>query len=432
MKMRIYLWMMIIPLICVAYKMSAQPYYYNGHNDDANVWRLNLQNNSKDLFYTDSINSWGDVSWDPTQQWVFIDINSSSGKYNEFANYRSASVVNTNSRITVHTFPDQNPSEISRNSFYWMYAPRGRVHDGIVFNPVKNVFYVTWFLPFSDTLEAWSELSPYQRTAVYDALTFTVLDTLPVSSGWITSLSSVSNDGNYLYVENFDYYDSKTITIGKYSLLTKQLIVNKNLSDVYVEGGDKDVDDSKKGKFLLQFLYPTLTLADKKYAVYDIDRDTTYAIIPFPPVSNGSISSDGKYVIIEETPVIPSPQDIAHMFYHPGRISVFNGVSGQLIQKLKLPPDGKVLVFDNYPNMLYYYLEKKQKSVNIDLSKLAAIGTITPQNVLVGSGAFTLSVSGKNFTPESKVRLAVQTGQQHLLPIRSCKQPSVPPMLTPL
>ena len=55
--------------------------------------------------------------------------------------------------------------------------------------------------------------------------------------------------------------------------------------------------------------------------------------------------------------------------------------------------------------MLYYYYEKKQSSINIDLTKLATIGTISSQNILVGSGAFTLSVTGKNFTANSKVRL---------------------------
>ena len=60
-----------------------------------------------------------------------------------------------------------------------------------------------------------------------------------------------------------------------------------------------------------------------------------------------------------------------NIFLHPGKISVFNGVTGQLIQKLKLPPEGKVLVFDNYPDMLYYYLPKEKRAINIDLSKLA-------------------------------------------------------------
>ena len=62
----------------------------------------------------------------------------------------------------------------------------------------------------------------------------------------------------------------------------------------------------------------------------------------------------------------------AELYEHPGRISVFNGMTGQLIQKLKLPPGGKVLLFDNYPNMLYYYLPKEQRSINIDLSTLGS------------------------------------------------------------
>jgi hypothetical protein len=197
-----------------------------------------------------------------------------------------------------------------------------------------------------------------------------VLDTLPVPPTWITSLSSVSDDGNYLYVEKWDYGNANSV--GKYSLLTKQLIFSKEISDIYVPGGSKNIDDSKKGRYLLQFLYPSNQLTDKKYAIYNIEHDTTYAIISFSPVSKGYLSSDGKYIIIEEIPWVSNTTIFGPEYkdLHPGRISVFNGVTGQLIQKLILPPDGKVLVFDNYPNMLYYYLPKQNRSINIDLSKL--------------------------------------------------------------
>ena len=129
-------------------------------------------------------------------------------------------------------------------------------------------------------------------------------------------------------------------------------------------------------------------MEDKKFAVYNIDKDTVYAQIPYPLPTHEYLSTNGKYVIIEETPwTLPNYEDT-----HPGRISIFNGITGQLVQKLTLPPDGKVLVFDNYPNMLYYYLPVEQRSININLDSLAALNSSSKLNVKL------ISSSGTNLT----------------------------------
>ena len=411
MKKSKYLFLILLTSVSGAFQVFAQSYYYNNSSEELPVWRLNLQTGTKSLFYSDSINPSSNVLWDPTQQWIFIERDNSciphiaAGDY-----YISTTVVNANTPSITHVFPDQypHPPGTSPNSFFVsrIASPLG-AYDGIVYNPAKNVFYVTWFLPAPDSLKWWGDLSPYQRTAAYDASTFTFLDTLPVPSGWITGLSSVSDDGNYLYLEKWDG-GGDVVAIGKYSLTTKQLTISRNLSDVIVQGVQKSLEDSKKGKYLVGYCYPNPQLSDGKYAIYDIDRDTA-VVIPFSPVAHGSISSDGKFVIVEETPLKPDYLEIAKtssdILLHPGWIDIFDGTSGTLLQKLKLPQNGKIFLFDNYPNMLYYYYEKKQKSINIDLSKLATIGTINVQNVLVGSGAFTLSVTGKNFTATSKVQL---------------------------
>ncbi len=387
-------WTKLILLISFTMPVFAQPYYYHNKGNDSTIqiWQFNLQSGVDNLFYSDYGYFNGDITWDPTQSWLFLFGDVGDRDYPIFV----IDVLNTHQiQAPLHRFPEQDTSQkIGRVQFFHNQlieqdssqkigkvqsfsrfnhlARNGKsIIDGIVFNLVKNVFYVTWSTDFlrSDYSSSWSNIFKFQKTAIYDASIFKLVDSLPVLPAWITSISSVSDDGDYLYMENRN--NQKAQAIGKYSLLAKQLIINKKLSDIYVPGGYKDVDDSKKGKFLLQFLYPSMNLADKKFAVYDIDRDTTYAIIPFPPVANGSISSDGKYVIIEETPVNPDHETESDRYYHPGRIDIFDGKSGKLIQKLQLPPDGKVLVFDNYPNMLYYYLPNEQRSINIDLSKLA-------------------------------------------------------------
>jgi hypothetical protein len=364
--------LILISIIAFANLTFSQYYFFpKEKNHVLKVYGFNLQTRKTKCVYSDDVNPYGNILWDPTQQWVFIERDNSylCRSMGEYDYCVTIDAVNINKLTLKHKYPDQHshPPNTFPHSFSQGLGSRGFVMDGIVYNPNKKLFYVTWFLPtpgMSGTI-----YSSYQRTAIYDATTFRFLDTLSVPPGWITGVSSVSDDGNYLYVEKFEHTE-KTDSIGIYSLSMKQLIINRGLSDIIVKGGYKDVDDSKKGRYLIQYLYPSLNLSDKKYAVYDIDRDTTYFIIPFPLVANGFISSDGKYVIIEETPFNPNYTTLDNRVFHPGRISVFDGQTGKLIQKLKLPPDGKTLVFDNYPNTIYYYLPKEQRSINIDLSEL--------------------------------------------------------------
>jgi len=384
--------MILATLASLSYQAPGQPYYYYRDTTRfSEIWRISLQNGVKELFYSysgiDSLYFAGNIYWDPTQKWAFIEGN--PGEQNE-ARFM-LDVVRADNTTLMHRFPDE-PIDSSGTiipSFVGGLILRNnyKVYDGIVYNPIKNLFYVTWTTDFcadiitgkDTTGEArWNDFLNSQKTAEYNASTFTLLDSLPVAPGWIAGISSVSDDGNYLYVEKWDY--GKPKMLGKYSLITKQLIQQRDVYAVYVPASHIDIEDSKKGRYLLEFIYPGTDRSNKKYAIYDIDSDSTYPIIPFVPISSGRISSDGKYVIIEETPRIPSDLQTptSGRFYHPGSISIFDGKTGALMQKLTLPPEGKVLLFDNYPNMLYYYLPAEQRSINIDLSKLA-----TPQGMSV-------------------------------------------------
>jgi hypothetical protein len=371
MKIKKKYWSGCILVICLTCQGFAQPYYYYTDKYGHNIWRFDFQVGIKTLFYTDSINQGYQVSWDPTQTWVFLNCL----KGNKSNGFVAIDVINGNNPSIKCSFPIQSTD--STTSGYSSFTQEGvnrynnqRTMDGIIYNPMKNTFYVTWFINSNsaDTMGNINDFLSFQRTALYDASSFSIIDSLQNSAGWITSVGSVSVDGNYLYLENWDYY--KPQKIGKYSSIKKQLVINRNISEIVDSGILKEIQDNKKGYYLLEYISPGSGLANKKYVVYNIDNDNAYAIISFSSVSHGCLSGDGKYVIIEETPLKPDYKTAHDAFLHPGRISVFNGITGQLIKKLTLPPDGKVLVFDNYPNMLYYYLPKQNRSINIDLSKL--------------------------------------------------------------
>ncbi len=372
---RIFKFFIFLILLCLTQQAQTQPFcYFNGKEASViphELWRFNFQTNTKELFFSDSVYYGAAiVSWDPTQQWIFLTQDNSYSHMNLDDYAMLTGVVNACSRRIVHVFPYQYPHPPSTypHSFDDHFEGDKIVYDGIVYNPVKNVFYVTWFLPYPDTVASYLGDLAYQRTVIYDATTLTALDTLPVPSGWITAQASVSDDGNYLYLVKWE--GGYAVAIGKYSLVTKQLVINRSLTDVIILGIRKSLDDSKKGKYFIGYAYPEPWQSNLKYALYDIDADTSVVIPISTLYSHGSLSSDGKCIIIEETPLRPDYKTASEQYYHPGRISIFSGITGQLIQKLTLPPDGKVLVFDNYPNMLYYYLPKQNRSINIDMSKL--------------------------------------------------------------
>ena len=371
MKMQRKHWIGIVLIMCLSHQGLAQPYYYYSDKYGHNIWRYDFQLETNTLFYTDSLNQGYRVTCDPTQSWVFFDCL----KGNKCNGFIAIDIIKGSSPTFKHSFPEpsidstaSNPSSFTQNGIN-RYRNQ-RTLDGIVFNPINNTLYVTWFNNSysADTMSNINDFLSFQKTTSYNASSFSLLETLRIPAGWITSIGSVSDDGNFLYLENWDYYNPRQI--GKYSLITKQVTNIRNISEIVTSGVTKEIQDSKKGYYLLEYIFPGSGLANKKYAVYKLDTDSAYAIISFPRVSHGFISSDGKFVIIEETPLKSNYKTAPEAFFHPGKISVFNGMTGRLLQKLSLPPDGKVLVFDNYPNMLYYYLPKKNRSINIDLSKL--------------------------------------------------------------
>ncbi len=374
--------------------LHAQPFYFYTNIYGTEIWRVNLQTGIKDLFYQDSTN-WGEVTVDPSQQWVYFWYG--KGGNRPLTDYWNVvDVVKSDNPAIKHTFPD------SGSFVDYPASPsyrKKRVHDGVVFDKPADIFYVIW-------TNAHDSLGWYDRDlriGVYNASTFALLDSFSIPEQWLASTSSVSEDGSKFYVERWQNQSEEEI--GIFSVQDKNIIKRKNFWDIVVPTQFKVLLDNKNGRFLIGYIYPDNDIQNGKYAVYDIEKDTATPSITFPRVSDGYLSGDTKYVVLEETPFNPNFTTVNDEYFHPGRISIFETSTGKLQQKLALPANGKIVIANDYPNMFYYYLSKKSQSINIDLTKLAAIGALGPQNVLVGSGAFTLSVAGKNFTTESKVQL---------------------------
>jgi len=352
----------VIILICtIPLITNAQPYYYSvkqEYNNFFNIHRYNLSSGIDEVFFKTNTKElkYFDIRWDNTQRWIYFSFQDIKTD-----NVNKATVINSTDTSIYHTFPDYGSFlDIDHKLDSRIKALNG----GIVFNPILNQFYVTFRTSYNSTDYFWAN----PKTFVYNAVNFKLIDSI---AGRLPSFMnegcSISQDGKTLFIEEWMQYN----TIKLHQI--ENLSVETKVRDITLIGDPnnfKIVNDNKMGMFLISYKWPAQT-NHLTYLIYDLSNDKIITKIAYDGNNFGYLSGDGKYLIVEETPTNPDPSPTAEPRFHPGRISVFNGLTGSLIQKLTLSPDGKVLVFDNYPNMLYYYLPGEQRSINIDLSKLS-------------------------------------------------------------
>ena len=350
----------------------AQPYLYRmpDHDWGTQITRINLQTGMSELFTQDTFPKYSGVSADPTQTWLYVT-EARSGPI---------IVINCNNPLIRDSLPHHE----------WPYGMRD-----IEFYPQFNKFCVEW-------TDDWGE-GQRIHYGVYDASSFALLDTLPLLDR-LRPLKALSEDGTMFFTSYVD-----TIANRKYeqifSTATKTLIRQKALIDIGPPTNAKYLDDVRNGRILYGYLYPEKKTADGQYLVYDIVRDTVFPIIPDPQISKAFLSHDGKLLVIEETPLDKTRKggksDPKHV--RTGRMSIYDVESGKLVQKLFLPQNGDIYLFDNFPNKFYYYIESESRSINIDLSRLVTIASLDPFFAYAGSSAFTLTVKGKNFVSGSSL-----------------------------
>ncbi|HUI30428.1 MAG TPA: hypothetical protein VLX91_09445 [Candidatus Acidoferrales bacterium] len=344
----------------------AQPYYYYFKHNSAydvpgysgDIYRLDLMTNSSELFVKDAGRVNGPIFHNSDQSRIFFQV-----------------------RFSLATV------DVSDPSLQIKYALNGinEVNE-IKDSPKTNRYYITI-----------DDMQDSTRTIVVDRQMVEPIDT--IYEDYTSYNSFLSQDGKSLYRLQDD---STGIFFSEYIIDSKQQMKPQRVGNIgpFVAAV---LSDSRSGYALVSYVYNLDTnLTSLEYTICNVNTREIIASIKFPWNSNGYLVPAENCIVLAK---LISDRSQAGGEYHTGDISVFDVHAGTLLQRLKLPPEGKILLFDNYPNMVYYYFEKKQTSINIDLTKLPTIGTINTQNVLVGSGAFTLSVTGRNFTTTSKVRL---------------------------
>jgi hypothetical protein len=345
---------MLAILTLINSQTLSQPYYYQTKStgpNDAKIDRFNLRTQEWEVFVTDHPRGLETVA-DPTQTWVF-------------AKYRGGMAI-------LHA------SDTSRQ---FDFSPASDVL-GVVFVPQVNRFYITWN-PTDDT----STMS-----AVYDATTFTPIDTLFGLSGvefyFSNVVTAVSSDGSYIY--NMAYNHSTGYQeIAKFSTQTNTVAELIELEHLGPPTDAKGVDAMMRDLALIGYYYPSPSLPDNHFVALDFSTNSLLVPISFPWRSYGHLSPSSEYVILERVDLNEQGE------YRPGNISIYESRTGRLLRNLQLPPGGRILLFDNHADTLYYYIPASDSVVYVDFRDLHNPTNEVKGGVFLPNGGPVISVKAK-------------------------------------
>ncbi len=235
-------------------------------------------------------------------------------------------------------------------------------------SPIMNRYYIS----FMNTEDS-------DMTVVINRTTLEPVDTIYEQDTPYTSFLSYNQDGLYRLQD-----DSTGIFFSEYLIKTKKQEKPRRCGSLGPFAGSPSQEDARSGYALVGYddsLETNLVKGDfaasfmyQYYVLCNVDQNITYTPIPFPWRSRGYLSSDHNYAMLER---VDYDTSISGGQYYTGRISVFNSKTGELYRQLSLPPGGRVFIFENYPEMFYYYNDSTNQAIAISDS------VVTPTNALI-------------------------------------------------
>ena len=315
----------VLLLVPVAH---SQPYIFYASGSDwrsTDIYQLDLSTGDTTLFMPDVPNYQGLVV-DPTDEWVYIN-------YGQGGAYLIIASVTDTSKVY---YPLINQTDVSGFA-------------GVIYVPQANKFYVTWLKGDSGS-----------ETTIYDATTFKRLG--DIDFGFSFS-DMVSPDGRYIYQYASDSLGNAQLYT--FSTSTNSLVSTKQMFDVGPSTPDKAIEAGVSNRLLLGWAHPgDHSMENSFFSVYDIATGSNLPSVNFPFICDASLSADGNYIILNRWGWIDTVGNTGQQYY-PGTVYVFNANTGQLTQRLSLPPNGKILVIDSYPGTFYYYNDSTNQAIAV-------------------------------------------------------------------
>ena len=337
---------------CEAY---SQPYYFfpkffsdrGDINYGADIYRVDLSSGNVQLLVA-SIPRYNGIIVDPTEQWAYINFG------------HDAFLLIQNISDTSKYFNPVIDESLA-----------GKVDGfaGVIYLPLKNRFYVTWMTP--DTISGNGDIS---RTTIYDATTFKRIGDIDFGFSFA---DMVSPDNNYIYQYAADSLGHEELD--KFSTSTNSLVSSMPFLNAGPSTENKAIVAGNMNRFVFQWQPSgSHSILNNEYSTYDVTTGMNGPSISFPWSAEAYLSADGNYVIINpwRWANVDTIMHTGHRYF-PGTVYVFDASTGQLTQRLTLPPNGKILVFNGYPQMFYYYNDSTNQSVPVNAT------TVTPTGILI-------------------------------------------------
>ena len=196
------------------------------------------------------------------------------------------------------------------------------------------------------------------------------------SLDYIGSDAIVSEDASTIYQPWKD--SSGHPMIYSFSVTTNSAGDAVSLSDIGPPIQRKSMYGGVKGRILIGFNLPSDEMKySSHYEVVDLGTGQASTDILVPWKSVAHLTGDAKTIVVEEVSLALSL--LGNRRYHTGNVFVFDASSGKLRHLFSFPPDGVVMVFDDYPDKFFYYNE---------LTKYSSFGNVTgatPVSVFIDS-----------------------------------------------
>jgi hypothetical protein len=332
------LFVSIISLSLVS-KIVGQPYIYLNQNvvDTIggrfayDIQKLDLNNNSTTLFLANA----GPIDllkWDQSQNWLII------GNYNS-PNY----VINCND--TTKGF----------------YLPNDISGIGAVLYSENN----EKLFIFSSTLNSDKEVISVIDIPTQERIHFEFIPFSFETNNYLNEEAFFSRTEDFIY---FSQNDSLTgnIKVMKFSTSSYEVEEIENLSDSgYPNAHGYILHKGRKGRGIVESFFNDVTI-DPYFRIVDFDLDSSSIFINSQGYYNPHLLGQGEYLVLEE--II---SDYANSrSYSSGKLEFYNTRTGTLVKTIQLESKGKVYVFDNYPNNLYYYFAQTNQSLLFDINEL--------------------------------------------------------------
>ena len=356
--------------VCIE-QASAQPYEFvftsaPDLGTQVHLLRMDLMTGSKDTVFRNA-GRFERLLYNPGQNWVFLNVRG-TGEY----------------QVISPEIPD---------SVFKVFDMHRGVIRGILDGPNQTMYVSAGFTAGdADTVGKAGSL-------LVDRNTLAVLDTIPSTDvnlkkdGHHNRLRSFfSADKSFLYT--FVYGDKSGIFFDKTETRTMVKSEKRQCGGLsgFVYG--PSLSDAKHGRAVVSF-ETAAGIENQKYVLCDVDAGSIKSMIPFGKRAKVYLSSDGNKVIIEEVVWDLSKSSGE---YRTGRVHLHDFDTGQLLQHFVLPPEGEILLFEDYSEKMFYYLSSEGRCIVVNFGTLPMISGTNPSLVHAGTGDFALRVLGTGFS----------------------------------